>query len=83
MRIATAAAILCALVLPAFAQQPPDVATLQKAITVIQAQRNQAYDAQAGAEVRAATLAEENAKLKAQVQELEAKAKKPEAEEKK
>lgn len=74
MRIATATALLWALALPAFAQQPPDIPTLQKAIAVMQAQRNQAFDAQAGAEVRAATLAEENARLKAQVQALEAKA---------
>lgn len=52
---------------------PPDIPTLQKAIAIIQAQRNQAFDAQAGAEVRAATLAEEVARLKAQVRALEAK----------
>lgn len=71
MRISLAAAILTALVQSALAQQQPDIPMLQKAVTVIQAQRNQALDAQAGAEVRAATLAEENARLKAQIAEME------------
>jgi len=61
----------------------PDIATLQKAITIIQTQRNQALDAHAGSELRAATLAEENARLKAQVQAMEAKLPKPEPDDKK
>lgn len=77
MRPLLASLALAFAISTALAQQPPDIATLQKAIAVIQQQRNQAFDAQAGAEVRAATLAEENARLKAQVQELEAKAKPP------
>jgi len=50
----------------ALAQQP-DAAFLQKAITSLQAQRNAALDAQAGAEARMATFAEEVDKLKAQL----------------
>lgn len=69
-KLVIAAAIMA---IPAHAQTV-DPAMLQKAITVIQAQRNQAFDAQANAEIRAATIAEENAKLKARVQELEDKA---------
>lgn len=64
-------ATLLAAASPALAQQP-DAATMQKAVSIIQAQRNQALDAQVGAEIRASTLADENAKLKARVQELEA-----------
>jgi hypothetical protein len=48
-------------------QAAPDPAFLQKAITALQTQRNAALDAQAGAEARAATLAEELEKLKAQI----------------
>lgn len=70
MRIALAAAILTALVQSVLAQQP-DIPMLQKALAVVQTQRNQALDAQVGAEVRVATLAEENARLKAQILELE------------
>lgn len=69
--IRAATIILALLITPVLAQQP-DPATLQKAVTVIQAQRNQALDAQASAEIRAALLNEEVTKLKARVQELEA-----------
>lgn len=56
---------------PAFAQQAPtDPATLQRAITILQQQRNQALDMQANSEMRAAQLTEENAKLKAELDEL-------------
>jgi predicted nucleic acid-binding Zn-ribbon protein len=55
----------------AVAQQQPDVSALQKAIAVLQSQRNQAMDALASAEVQRATLAEEIEKLKARIAELE------------
>ena len=51
---------------PAFAQQPPDPASLQKAIVVLQQQRNVAMDQAAGVQVEAQRLTEENAKLKAE-----------------
>jgi hypothetical protein len=57
---------------PTLAQQP-DPAVMQRALNVLQAQRNQALDAAASAEVRAAGLAEELAKTQAQLKELEAK----------
>lgn len=53
---------------PAYAQQA-DPAFLQKAIAAVQAQRNNALDAAAVAEARAAQLADENAKLKAQIEQ--------------
>ena len=59
----------------AFAQpQQPDTATLQKALAILQAQRNAALDAAASAELKAAQLAEENAKLKAESDDLKKKA---------
>jgi hypothetical protein len=59
----------------AFAQPqlPPDPAFLQKAITALQQQRNDALDRQAGSEAKASQLAEENAKLKAENEELKKK----------
>lgn len=68
-------AILCVLfcISAVSAQQParpPDPAFLQKAILSLQAQRNAALDGAAVAEARAAQLAEDNAKLKAQIEEL-------------
>jgi hypothetical protein len=61
--------------IPALAQQGgPDIATLQRATQVLQAQRNNALDQQAGAEVRAGALAEENAKLRTEIDELKKKA---------
>lgn len=63
-------AILLALAAtPALAQQQPDPAFLQKALAVLQAQRNAALDGQAAAEARAAMLADENAALKKQVED--------------
>lgn len=66
-------ALLALLVSSAFAQQPqqpPDPAFMQKAIGAMQQQRNQAYDQAAIAEARAAQLADEVAKLKAELDEL-------------
>ena len=57
---------------PAVAQQP-DIPTLQRAVAVLQAQRNTAYDLQAQSEIRAAGLAQENEQLKVRIKELEAK----------
>jgi len=57
---------------PALAQQP-DVATLQRAIAVLQSQRNQAMDALANTEVQRAALAEQVEKLKAEIEELKKK----------
>lgn len=70
MRAFIFAIVIAASAAPAFAQQP-DVAMLQKAIVAIQNQRNQALDAQASSDVRAAMLVEESVKLKARIQQLE------------
>lgn len=61
---------------PALAQQQPavDSAFLQKALSAMQAQRNNALDEQVGTVARAAVLADENAKLKAEIEELKKKA---------
>jgi len=56
---------------PALAQQQPDPAFLQRALSAIEQQRNAALNAQAVAEAGQATLADENSKLKARIQELE------------
>lgn len=53
-------------VAPALAQQP-DQATLQRVISVLQQHRNEQADARALAEARAAQLAEEVQKLKAEL----------------
>ena len=54
---------------PALAQQI-DSAFLQRALGVLQTQRNNALDAQASAEARAAGLVEELAKANAKIKEL-------------
>lgn len=59
---------------PTVAQQQPDLATLQRAIAVLQQQRNQAMDAVANLEVQRALLAEEVERLKVEIEKL----KKPE-----
>lgn len=60
---------------PAVAQQQqPDPAFLQRAITVLQAQRNAALDQAAGAEARVAQIADDLAKAQARIKELEPKA---------
>lgn len=53
--------------------QPPDPAFLQRALTAMQGQRNQAMDALAISEAKTAGVAEELAKTTARVKELEAK----------
>lgn len=50
-------------------QAQPDVAALQKAIAVLQQQRNNAMDQAAGAQVELQRVTEENAKLKADLVE--------------
>ena len=49
---------------------PVDPALMQKAITALINQRNSALNAQADAEARLAQLTEDNAKLKAENEEL-------------
>lgn len=61
---------LAVLASPAFAQQQPDPAFLQRALAAMQAQRNQAQDIAAE---REAQLAVELAKAQARIKELEAK----------
>ena len=58
----------------AFAQQQPDPAVMQRALNVLQAQRNQAMDSAAIAEARAVGLADDLAKAQAKIKELEPKA---------
>ena len=65
------AILLSLLVTPAFAQQqPPDPATLQRAIAAIQAQRNAALDQAASMQIEAQRLAEDNQKLRAEIESL-------------
>jgi predicted nucleic acid-binding Zn-ribbon protein len=66
--------ITAALATPALAQKPPDMATLQRAIGVLQQQRNQAMDALANAEVQRSALADQVEKLKAEIEELKKRA---------
>lgn len=58
--------------LPANAEQP-DLQVLQRAVSILQAQRNQAQDSAAAAEVKAAGLADDLAKAQARIKELESK----------
>lgn len=58
---------------PAFAEQQPDPAFLQRAITALQAQRNAALDQAAAHQARADGLADELAKAQAKIKELEPK----------
>ena len=69
---------LCAwllLVVPVSAQQQlqVDMDTMQKAAAVLQNQRNAAMDSAANAEVKAARLADENARLKAEIEAMKKK----------
>ncbi len=59
------------------AQQQPDPVVLQRAVAALQAQRNQALDSAAAAEVRAAGLADDLAKAQARIKELEPKPEAP------
>ena len=61
---------------PAIAQQQtPDPAFLQKALSAMQSQRNQAADAQAVLEARLSMANDELAKAQAKIKELKAKPK--------
>lgn len=67
-----AAALLAAS--PVFAQQQaPDPAFLQRALSAMQAQRNQAMDAAAVQQARADGLADDLAKAQTRIKELEEK----------
>lgn len=74
-KILIAATLMAAVA--AYAQQQPDPAVMQRAMNVLQAQRNQAFDQAATAEVRAAGLADDLAKAQARIKELEPKAEVP------
>jgi len=56
---------------PAFAQQPQDTAFLQRAISSLQTQRNNALDAQAAAEAKIAGLIDDLTKANFKIKELE------------
>jgi hypothetical protein len=58
---------------PAFGQQAPDPAALQRALVAIQSQRNQAFDLAASWQAQAASLSEDLAKAQARIKELEPK----------
>lgn len=73
MKRTTIALGLSLLATPAFAQQQADPAMLQRALSAIQIQRNQAFDLAASWEARANGLAEELAKAQARIKELESK----------
>lgn len=73
MKIRLIAAALVLFASPALAEQKPDPEFLQKALTVMQAQRNNAMDADAVAEAKLATTTDELAKAQARIKELEAK----------
>ena len=74
-RLPTVFVCMLTLMAPALSQSPqPDVAALQKAVGVLQGQRNNAMDALANVETRAALMVDEIAKLKAKVDDLEKKA---------
>ena len=64
--------LLLALTGSARAQQQPDPAFLQRALVAMQQQRNAAMDAQIVAEAQRAGIAEEIAKLKARIAEMDA-----------
>ena len=65
------------LVTPAFAQQaqqPPDPEFMQKAISVLQQQRNTALDSAAALEAKVQQLNEKIMKLEAEIKDLKEKA---------
>lgn len=66
------AVLLLLVASPALGQQP-DPAFLQRALSVMQQQRNAAMDAAAGQQARADGLADELAKAQARIKELEPK----------
>jgi cell division protein FtsB len=51
-------------------QQPPDPAFMQRALSAMQTQRNQAMDQAAIAQAQAAQAQEEVAKLRAEIEQL-------------
>lgn len=55
-------------------QPPADIKFMQKSIAAIQAQRNEALDAQAWLDAKASTLTDENAALAKQIDDLTKKA---------
>lgn len=71
------AAIFCLAAWAGFAQQAPDPAFLQRALSALQAQRNAALDSQVVAEARAAGLTDDLAKATARIKELETKPEAP------
>jgi len=62
--------LLFLLATPAHAQQQATPQDLQRIIPALEAQRNQALTNHALAEARASALQEENAKLKAEIEQL-------------
>lgn len=73
MRACLIAIITILLMAPAVAQQS-DAATLQRLLSAVENQRNQALTQHAMAEARAAGLTEELTKANARIKELEPKA---------
>jgi molecular chaperone GrpE (heat shock protein) len=73
-RLLLALLSVCIISTAAAQQQPQkvDPATLEKAATILQLQRNQAWDAAAGCELRVAQANEELAKLKADLAKVQA-----------
>lgn len=69
MRIAII--LLSLLSSPALAQQPPSVAEMRAAVSASMAQTDAIRNLHIQAEAKAGALAEENARLKAKVRELE------------
>ena len=61
---------------PTFADQP-DPAFLQKALSAVQAQRNQAADVQAALEARLAIVSDDLSQAKKRIKELEDKSPSP------
>jgi len=70
LRIALIAAFAVVLMPYALAQQRPDPAFLEKALTSMEAQRNSAMNAHAATEARLALANEEIARLKAEIEKL-------------
>lgn len=65
------AIVLALISTPAFAQQQPDPAFMQRALAALQNQRNTAMDSAAAAEAKAAGLADDLAKANARITDLE------------
>lgn len=65
--------VIAGILWPSFAWAEADVATLQKAIAVLQSQRNQAMDVAASAEAQLAIAQEQIKALKEQLEKRDAK----------